>query len=196
VLLHGAGSGPWVFDGWREPLDGLDVVAPDLHAGLNVAEAAMSNYAAVAVRAAEWVRRPCALVGWSAGGLVAMLAARRVEPALLVLLEPSPPAEVQGVDERVEPAPGTFEPEEVYGAFPPGMPARPESSFARAERKRGVSVPELPCPTLVLSGDDFPEERGQAVAARYGAEELRFPGRSHWDLVLDPEVVDAVAKRF
>jgi pimeloyl-ACP methyl ester carboxylesterase len=172
------------------------VVAPDLHAGLNVAEAAMSNYAAVAVRAAEWVRRPCALVGWSSGGLVAMLAARRVEPELLVLLEPSRPAEVQGVDERVEPSPGTFDPEAVYGPFPPGIRARPESSFARTERKRGVSVPELPGPALVVSGDNFSEERGRAVAERYGAEELTFPGRSHWDLVLDPEAIAAVVRRL
>jgi pimeloyl-ACP methyl ester carboxylesterase len=194
VLLHGAGSGPWVFDGWREALGGFEVAVPDLQAGLNVAEAAMSNYAAVAVRAAEVVPAPRALVGWSSGGLAAMLAARPAEAARLVLVEASPPAEVQGEDPSVEPVAGTFDPEETYGPFPPGMRARPESSFARAERKRGISVPELPCPALVISGREFPEERGSALAARYSAEELRFPSISHWELVLDPEVAEAVAR--
>jgi pimeloyl-ACP methyl ester carboxylesterase len=162
-------------------------------AGLNVAQAAMSNYAAVIVRAAEWLPRPLALCGWSSGGLAAMMAARQAEADLLILLETSPPGEVQGFDESVPLEPGTFDPEETYGAFPPGMRARPESSFARGERKRGISVPSLPCPALVVSGDDFPEERGTSLAAHYGAEELRFPGLDHWGLVLDERVRAALA---
>jgi pimeloyl-ACP methyl ester carboxylesterase len=148
----------------------------------------MWNYEAVLYRAAESLRRPLALCGWSMGGLVAMLAARRVEPELLVLLEPSAPGEVQGFDLDVRVEPGTFDPEAVYGPFPAGVRARPESALARAERKRGLSVPELAFPTLVVSGADFAEERGRRVAERYGAEELRLAGASHWDLVLDPEL--------
>jgi thioesterase domain-containing protein len=116
----------------------MEVEAVDLMAGLNVAEASMSNYVAVIVRAAEWLPRPVALCGWSSGGLAAMMAARQAEADFLILLETSPPGEVQGFDESVELRPGTFDPEEMYGAFPPGMRARPESLLARAERKRGV----------------------------------------------------------
>jgi pimeloyl-ACP methyl ester carboxylesterase len=188
LLAHGAGSGPWVFDGWLDALPQLEVEAVDLMAGLNVAEASMSNYAAVIVRAAEWLPHPLALCGWSSGGLAAMMAAHRAEADLLILLEASPPAEVQGFDESVPLRPGTFDPEEAYGAFPPGMCARPESLLARAERKRGVSVRELPCPALVVYGEEFPEERGWALAAHYGAEKLAFPGLDHWDLVLDERV--------
>jgi hypothetical protein len=101
---------------------------------------------------------------------------------------------VQGFDESVELRAGTFDPEETYGAFPPGMRARPESLLARAERKRGISVPELPCPALVVYGDEFPEERGRALAARYGAEELAFPGLDHWGLVLDERVRDYLSR--
>jgi pimeloyl-ACP methyl ester carboxylesterase len=151
----------------------------------------MSNYAAVAVRAAEWLPPPRALCGWSMGGLVALIAAGRAEAARLVLLEASPPAEVQGFDEAVPLAPGTFDPEETYGPFPPGIPARPESALARAERKRGISVPRLPCPALVVSGDEFGKERG-AIAGRYGAEALSLPGLDHWGLVLAPAVRDEV----
>ena len=169
------------------------MVAPDLQAGLVVAEASMENYAAAVVDAAELVPRPLVLVGWSMGGLVAMMAAGRVDPAALVLLEPSPPAEVQGADETVVLRAGTFDPEDAYGPFPPGIAKRPESSLARAERKRGISVPALPDRTLVLYGDDFPEERGRAVAARYGVEAQAVPGADHWQLVLGAEAAAAAA---
>ena len=187
-MAHGAGSGPWVFDGWPDAFPGMDVAAVDLQAGLNLAEASMTNYAAVVARATEWLPRPVAICGWSSGGLAAMMAARQAEADLLVLLEASPPGEVQGFDESVPVEPGTFDPEETYGAFPPGMRARPESSLARAERKRGISVPALPCPALVVYGDEFAEERGRRLAAYYGAEELAFPGLDHWGLVLDEQV--------
>jgi pimeloyl-ACP methyl ester carboxylesterase len=183
-----------VFDGWAAAFPDLEVEAVDLMAGLNVAEAAMSNYAAVIVRAAEWLPRPVALCGWSSGGLAAMMAARQAEADFLILLESSPPGEVQGFDESVPLRTGTFDPEATYGAFPPGMRARPESLLARAERKRGVSVPELPCPALVVYGDAFPEERGRALAALYGAEELALPGLDHWDLVLDETVRDYLSR--
>ena len=187
-MAHGAGSGPWVFDGWPDAFPGMDVAAVDLQAGLNLAEASMTNYAAVVARATEWLPRPVAICGWSSGGLAAMMAARQAEADLLVLLEASPPGEVQGFDESVPVEPGTFDPEETYGAFPPGMRARPESSLARAERKRGISVPALPCPALVVYGDGLAEERGRRLAAYYGAEELAFPGLDHWGLVLDEQV--------
>ena len=187
-MAHGAGSGPWVFDGWPDAFPGMDVAAVDLQAGLNLAEASMTNYAAVVARATEWLPRPVAICGWSSGGLAAMMAARQAEADLLVLLEASPPGEVQGFDESVPVEPGTFDPEETYGAFPPGMRARPESSLARAERKRGISVPALPCPAVVVYGDEFAEERGRRLAAYYGAEELAFPGLDHWGLVLDEQV--------
>jgi pimeloyl-ACP methyl ester carboxylesterase len=193
LLLHGAGSGPWVFDGWAEAFADVEVDVPDLQAGLNVAEAAMSNYVAVAARAAERLRSPLALCGWSMGGLVAMLLAERAGAERIVLLEPSPPAEVQGMDERIRPEPGAFDPEEVYGSFPPGVPSRPESRLARAERKRGIPVPSLPCPGLVVYGDEFSDERGRQVARVYGTEELHITGLDHWDLVRDPRVRVGVA---
>ena len=194
-MAHGAGSGPWVFDGWPNAFPGMDVAAVDLQAGLNLAEASMTNYAAVVARATEWLPRPVAICGWSSGGLAAMMAARQAEADLLVLLEASPPGEVQGFDESVPVEPGTFDPEETYGAFPPGMRARPESSLARAERKRGISVPALPCPALVVYGDEFAQERGRRLASYYGAEELAFPGLDHWGLVLDEQVRNRLGGR-
>jgi hypothetical protein len=71
--------------------------------------------------------------------------------------------------------------------------SRPESSLARAERKRGIAVPRLPCPALVVYGEEFADERGRRLAKRYEARELALPGKSHWDLVLDRDAIAAVA---
>jgi hypothetical protein len=73
------------------------------------------------------------------------------------------------------------------------MRARPESLRARAERKRGISIPALACPSLVVHGDDFPGDRGHDLAAHLGSDLRAFPGFDHWDLVLRPEVPAAVA---
>lgn len=185
MVVHGAGSGPWVFDRWTH--QSVEVVAVDLQDGLDVAAASMADYAAVTARTCAAARPPVALCGWSMGGLVAMMAAHDSGAAALVVIEPSAPAEVQGTHD-VPDTTGTFDPEEVYGPFPPGIRARPESSRARADRKRGVSVPSLPGRSLVVYGDEFAEERGRALALQYGIEEAYFRGLSHWDLVLDPRV--------
>jgi pimeloyl-ACP methyl ester carboxylesterase len=196
LLVHGAGSGPWVFEGWAETFAGVEIDALDLHAGLQVTEASMLNYEAAVACAAALLPRPLAVCGWSMGGLAAMMAAHRVEAEVLILLEPSPPGEVQGFDATIPVEAGTFDPEAVYGAVPAGVRARPESSLARAERKRGISVPVLPGRVLVVSGAQFSEERGSALAELYGADLLAFPEARHWDLVLDSAVREAVAARL
>ena len=193
MLVHGAASGPWVFDAWGDTFPELELEAVDLHAGLNIAEASMSNYVKIAERAADWLPRPLGVCGWSMGGLVAMLAVNHARPDWLVLLEPSPPAEVQRVDRTVGPRSGTYAGESAYGTFPAGVRSRPESSLARAERKRGLSVAQLDCPTLVVYGHEFADERGRAVARYYGAEELSLPALDHWELVLDERSREAVA---
>lgn len=193
MLVHGAASGPWVFDAWGDTFPELELEAVDLHAGLNIAEASMSNYVKIAERAADWLPRPLGVCGWSMGGLVAMLAVNHARPDWLVLLEPSPPAEVQRVDRTVGPRSGTYAGESAYGTFPAGVRSRPESSLARAERKRGLSVAQLDGPTLVVYGHEFADERGRAVARYYGAEELSLPALDHWELVLDERSREAVA---
>lgn len=194
LLVHGAASGPWAFAGWADSFRGLEVRALDLQAGLVVPEASMQNYAAAVAASAGLLPPPLALVGWSMGGLAAMMAARRVGPESIVLLEPSPPAEVQGLHPEVEPHPGTYDGEAEYGPFPDGMRARPESALARAERRRGISVATLAARTLVVHGREFPQERGTKVSEVYGARTLAVPDASHWDLVLDPALRSPIAE--
>lgn len=188
MLVHGAGSGPWVYEGWSDCFPGASVIAPDLQDGIDVATASHADYVQMIVEAAATLAAPTVLCGWSMGGLVVLQAAERVRPHSVVLLEPSPPAEIQGFSSETDVADGVFDPEAVYGEFPPGMRARPESARARAERKRGISIPTLPCSSLVIYGDAFREERGKAVAQLYGSDELDFPGLDHWALVREPLV--------
>jgi hypothetical protein len=188
LLVHGAGSGPWIFDSWLDAFPGLDVRAVDLPVA---AGASMGDYAA-AIAGATCPRAGRGL-RLEHGRPRGDEAARETEPDQLVLLEPSPPAEIQGSDATVELAGGTFDPEDAYGAFPPGIRGRPESTLARAERKRGIAVRSLPGRTLVIYGKSFPDDRGRRLAAHYGSEHLEFPDLNHWGLVLERRVPRAIA---
>jgi pimeloyl-ACP methyl ester carboxylesterase len=194
ILVHGAGSGPWVFDGWDESFGGIALTALDLQRGLRVETASMAGYASAVEERAREARRPFAVCGWSMGGLVAMMAAPAAPPERLVVIEPSPPGEVQGFDPGITPVPGAFDPNDVYGPVPPGLRTRPESSPARAERKRGISVPVLPCPLLVVYGRDYAEDRGRSVARHYAGDEAAFPNLGHFDLVRAAAVRDAIGE--
>jgi pimeloyl-ACP methyl ester carboxylesterase len=194
LLVHGAGSGPWVYKDWADTFSHTVITAIDLQEGINVACASMTHYADRVVAAAVGMEQPVAIVGWSMGGLVVMLAVQRLQPHSVILLEASAPSEIQGSNLGVELVEGVFDPEAVYGFFPVGMQARPESSLARAERERGISVPSLPCPALVIYGEEFRRERGEAIAHFYHAHANFFHGCSHWDLVLDPKVRSRIAE--
>jgi len=197
VLVHGATSGPWVFDGWAALWPHDDVRIPDLHEGLDVAHATMSDYADK-VLAEEGQQRvthqPVILCGWSMGGLVAMMAALRCKPAALVVIEPSAPSQIGGGDPYWPLEPGLYDAEFTYGPSVPGMLHRPESLYARSERKRGISVPVVPCPMLVVAGHEYVDTRGRPVADHYGAELMEFPTLSHFQLVVEPRVREAVAE--
>ncbi len=192
VLVHGAASGPWVFDGWAGGWPHDDVRVPDLQEGLDVAHAGMSDYADRVLAAVG--DRSAVLCGWSMGGLVAMMAAVRCRPAALVVIEPSVPAEIDGGDPDWPWEAGTYDAAAVYGPSGPGRRHRPESLRARSERKRGIGVAAVDCPLLVVAGRDYTDTRGRPVAEHYGAELLLFPTLSHYQLVADPRVREAVAR--
>lgn len=195
MLVHGAGSGPWVFDGWAESFPGIRVAAVDLHRGLDVSRASLDDNTDNLVVAAADLSPPIALCGWSRGDLVVLQAALDLVPDSVILLEASAPAEIQGFHPDASVTDGVFDPEEVYGTFPDGVRARPESSRARAQRKRGISIPRLhrggvstTVPGLGYVGLEFQRSfssntlRGCARDARHVVTTLRkhavSPGRS------------------
>lgn len=194
LLVHGAGSGPWIFEEWADTFPASTLHAVDLQDDVRIRWASMRYYADAIGRAASSLPRPFAVIAWSMGGLAAMMKADTLGAMCLVVMEPSPPAEIQGwhpssliVDPR------TFDPEAVYGPFPRGIQSRPESSLAKAERNAGISVPTVPCPSVVVSGSDYAVERGSRVAAFYRSDELRFPRFDHWGLVREYRVRAVIA---
>lgn len=193
LLIHGACSGPWAFEGWEDSFaPEARLIAVDLQADVDVSGATMEEYVEQVIRAAGGVHDRPVLIGWSMGGLVAMMAAARLRASKLVLIEPSPTVEIVGNHpEVVIPAEGTYG-AEVYGGLG-GLPERPESAVARAQRDRGISIPDLPFKTLVVSGDDHPEVRGSLLAARYHADEMYYAGYDHVRLVRERKVRRAIA---
>ncbi len=194
VCLHGAGSYPSIFDTWSGSLPDWEVIAPDLQAGLDLFTASMKDYADAANKAAVRSSSDSRVVvcGWSMGGLVALMAAPRIRPAALILLEPSLPAEIAGTHDDVPLGDGTYDPAELYGRWPDDPPTRPESNLALSERQRGVSVPSVGCPLLVIASATYADTRGFPVADHYGGELALFPHLHHVSLVQNAEVRTAI----
>lgn len=116
--------------------EGWEGTAIDLQAGLNVAEASMLNYEAAVACDAGLERRPLCLVGRGLGALAVLLAARRVLPAAIALVEPWPPDE------------------------PSERATRPESPIALEESRRGLDVPRPEAPVLVVGNPALAELLG------------------------------------
>jgi pimeloyl-ACP methyl ester carboxylesterase len=224
LFVHGAANGAWVWDVWRRHLRpfGWDANVLDLRGHgrslpVDFTTVTMEDYVSdlesVAAQLSAAKGRYPVLVGWSMGGLVAMMyTAGRVDVPALVLLSPSPPVEVQGRVSAAELRKTPAEPmgPESYGIYPGDLPAsRPampdlteaeaqqvlansagamESGVARRQRRRGISVPaeKVLCPVIVFAGEletAFTPEQNRRVAAHFGAECVVLPGSSHWGIV-------------
>ena len=142
------------------------------------------------------------VMGWSMGGLVALMVAATGDAAACVALAPSVPA--LEIDPSAALRKGEFGPEE-YGitsadpADQPGMhdldlaerqvalaSLSRESRLARDERRAGVVIESLPCPLLIVTGTadaSWPRERYDSLWLN--AEHLSVEGASHWGLVLN-----------
>ncbi|MDP9295316.1 MAG: alpha/beta hydrolase, partial [Actinomycetota bacterium] len=124
LLVHGAGSDPTVFGSWMDRFAACRCVRIDLQRSHSADGATMRDYADAVVSDGRSLPRPLALCGWSMGGLVAWMAVEELRPDALILIEPSPPAQVQGSYPGIPSEHGTFDPKEVYGPFPEGFKAR------------------------------------------------------------------------
>jgi hypothetical protein len=129
LLVHGAGEEPAVWEGW-------DGIAIDLHAGLNVSEASMLNYEAAVACDAGLVQPPLCLVARGMGALAVLLAARRVAPAAIALIDPWPP---DGPSPRA---------------------TRAESPIVLEECRAGMDVPRPEAPTLIVGNAAMAERMG------------------------------------
>lgn len=191
LLIHGAASGAWIWNTWRRHLNGLgwQVNVLDLRGhGRSMPtdlpsvtlEDYVSDLASVTTQIEQEYGAHPVLMGWSMGGMVAMMYAMAHEECSgLVLIEPSPPLESGGKApiETVRRFAGPIVHPEQLGIFPDDprksrealfdldgaelsdllsqSKGAEESGLAFRQGLRGVSIPagSIPCPVLVLYGD-------------------------------------------
>ena len=208
ILVHGAANSSIVWRFWQQALAclGWSSYAIDLRGhGKSLGSvdgATMRDYTDDVLDVANKLREIPVIMGWSMGGLVAMMVASRGTARACVGLAPSIPAVKRKV--RFEVRHGVFGPEE-YGIVSqdandqPTMPdlnlkerqialksASPESRTARDERKAGIVLKSLPCPLLIVTGDEDQSWPKSAYEKMHlSAEYLDSPGSSHWGLVLN-----------
>jgi pimeloyl-ACP methyl ester carboxylesterase len=213
LLVHGAANSAHVWTFWFQSLDGrgwpavaIDLRGHGARAGTDLSTTRMADYTEDVVAEARRLPRPPVLLGWSMGGLVAMMAARACAAIACVALAPSAPT--RATDRSVPLRTGTFG-AAAYGirssslSAQPTMPdldleerrialvsLGPESQLARDERAAGIVIEPLPCPLLIVTGtaDTFwPRERYRDFPLP--AQHLVADGASHWGLVLNRRVL-------
>ena len=219
VLVHGAANSAGVWQFWQAALagHGWTTHAVDLRGhgadATDLSAVSMHDYAADVAEFARSLDAPPVVMGWSMGGLVAMMAARAGIAAACVGLAPSAPA--RSVDAAAALRTGVFGPEEygIAGRDPNDQPAMPdldldernvalaslasESRLARDERKAGIVIESLPCPLLIATGTaDASWPRSAYDGLWLDADYIEVEGASHWGLVLNRRALDALAPRI
>jgi len=219
VLIHGAANASAVWLYWQRalaaagwPSYALDLRGHGNSTAIDLSQTRMADYAADAQTVLDQLNRPVVVMGWSMGGLVALMAATAGSVCACVGLAPSTPA--QAVDAAVVRRTGEFGPEEygITSENPDNQPAMPdldleerrvalsslgrESQLARDERKAGVVVASLPCPLLIVAGGkDTQWPRSRYNNLWLPVEHLEAPLASHWGLVLSRQTVVDLAPR-
>jgi pimeloyl-ACP methyl ester carboxylesterase len=236
LFIHGAANAAWVWDAWRKHLRpfGWDANVLDLRGHgrslpVDFNTVTMQSYVedveSVTQQISAAQSRHPVVIGWSMGGLIAMLyAMNHPEVPALVLLSPSPPQEVAPAldpEERRRTPAGPYGPE-LYGLDPADPAAAfaalpdlteaeaalvlqnsagaQESGVARRERLRGISVPSdaIACPKLIVYGEDdrhFAADQNRRLAEYLGAEALPVPETGHWGVIYHEVAVAETAMR-
>ena len=175
----------------------------------------MSDYASDVRSLVDRLSRRPVVIGWSMGGLVALMVAAKADVLACVVLEPSPPA--LQTDPSVRVRTGEYDLKE-YGILsddPTDQPTMPdldlderslalascgrESRRARDERKAGIVIDSIACPLLVVNGGPdgaWPHEVNKPMEPGelpLDAEFLTVEGSSHWGLVLNRRALSVAA---
>ena len=206
VFVHGAGGGAWEWAIWQRVFTayGWSVVARDLQpAQSGLAQTHLQDYAQ---QVEDWARaesnrkqdepRRIVLVGASLGGLLALIAAPRIAPAALVLVNPLPPADIEPQCEPrqlpdIVPWGSARSFASTYRAMADADDAarrfafrrwRDESGAVLREASIGVVVEATACPVLVVASEldaDVPVATSRALAAASGASFRLLRGANH-----------------
>ena len=208
ILVHGAANSAVVWTFWQQELaaQGWSSYALDLRghgrsAPRDLSHTSMQDYATDVAALVAQFRQPPVLIGWSMGGLVALMVAATGVACACVGLAPSVPA--RQLNAAVPLRTGEFGGEEygITSRDPEAQPGMPdldreertlalaslsrESRLARDERQRGIVIETLPCPLLLVTGTAdraWPRQRYDNLWLP--ADYLSVEGASHWGLVL------------
>ncbi|HZP56661.1 MAG TPA: alpha/beta hydrolase [Dehalococcoidia bacterium] len=208
LLIHGAANSARVWTHWRQMLaaDDIDARAIDLRGHgdappCDLSRTSMRDYADDAAAEARKLGRPV-VVGWSMGGLIALMLAAEGLATACIALAPSVPARER--DASVALREGEFGPEEygITSRDPHDQPAMPdldreeraialaslcdESRYARDDRQAGIVIERLRCQLLIVTGSaDAQWPRTRYDGLWLPADWLTAEGASHWGLVLN-----------
>ena len=209
ILVHGAANSASVWTFWQRelaiggwPSYAIDLCGHGRSDPIDLSHTSMHDYVAdVRSLAMQFIRSPV-VIGWSMGGLVAMMVAATGVTCACVGLAPSAP--MRRINTSVVLRTGEFGAEEygITNRDPEEQPAMPdldreertvalaslcrESRLARDERKAGIAIESLACPLLIVTGTtdrQWPAKRYDNLWLR--ADYLSVEGASHWGLVLN-----------
>ncbi len=196
VMIHGAGGGGWEYAYWKPIFEkaGYRVIAKDLDpvAG-GLEKTTFEDYVNQVV--ASTSGRPTILLGASMGGALALKAADRVQPVLIVLVSSAVPRPVftsesapdypkiikwknGPYEDTVSSMPDADEATRKF-AFPRW---RDESGAVLNELKTSIEVRKPSCPVLSIipEGDDTVKpDLQQQLAYWAGADTIRYQNMSH-----------------
>lgn len=209
VLVHGAANSAAVWTLWQRELAerGWPSYAIDLRGHgqsdpIDLSSTAMQDYADDVRSVIGDLSRTPIVMGWSMGGLVALMTTAAGDASACVALAPSLPSRTR--DPSAPLRPGTFAAEfyginsddpDDQGATMPDLDRDeriialsslgPESQLARDDRKAGIVIESMPCPLLIVTGSDdriWPPSKYDGLWLP--AERIDVEGASHWGLVL------------
>jgi pimeloyl-ACP methyl ester carboxylesterase len=209
ILVHGAANAASTWTFWQPELAAygwasyaIDLRGHGRSTPVDLSTTRMQDYVVDVGSLVEQFKRPPVVLGWSMGGLVALMAAAVGMASACIALAPSVPARRR--DLSIELRTGEFGPEEygITSRDPEAQSSMPdldqeersialsalnrESRLARDERQAGIVIESLPCPLLlVTSAADraWPAERYRDLWLK--ADNLSVEGASHWGLVLN-----------
>jgi pimeloyl-ACP methyl ester carboxylesterase len=213
VLVHGAANSAAVWVYWADalvaagwPTYAIDLRGHGASVPIDLSRTSMYDYLADVRQLVGRLRQQPVIVGWSMGGLVAIMAAEAGLARACIGLAPSTPARAVDAswDASTALRTGEFGPEEygITSRVPDEQPAMPdldreervvalgslgrESRYARDERQRGIVVSSLPCRLLIVTGTgDLQWPRERYAGLHLPAEHQVSEGASHWGLVLN-----------
>lgn len=208
VLVHGAANSA---RGW--PSHAVDLRGHGGSGRCDLSHTSMEDYADDVRACIARAGRPPVVIGWSMGGLLAMMVAAGGDGVACVALAPSAPAQARNASIKLHAS--EFGPD-FYGitdldphAPQPAMPdldreeravalasLGPESRWARDDRKAGIVIPSLPCPLLIVTGGAdplWPRAKYDGLWLAHNAFDVA--GASHWGLVLSRRVLGDIVPR-